>query len=125
MPESARRIRKLPYRSTIAGILLVGVTLSVVLYLAGRADERAKAEAEFSHRALLQHALIREIFVHYEDALFGLSTLFVSSDEVTSAEFAAAARRIGGRISGVQALEWAPMVPASERARLEALLSTL
>lgn len=125
MPDAARRTRQLSYRTTIGLILAAGVLLSVVLYRAGRADELAKAEAEFSHRALLQHALVREILVHYEDALFGLSTLFVSSEEVTSAEFAAAARRIGSRISGVRALEWAPVVQASERRRFEDLLSRL
>ncbi len=125
MPAPARRTRKLPYRTTIAAILAVGISLSVVLYRTGRAEELAKAEAEFLHGASLQHALLREILIHYEDALFGLSTLFVSSDEVTSAEFAAAARRIGSRISGVQALEWAPVTSASERPRWEALLSRL
>ncbi|MES2696600.1 MAG: CHASE domain-containing protein [Verrucomicrobiota bacterium] len=123
MAETARRPPKSSYRTAIALVVVAGVALSLFSYRLGKIDEEEKATAEFSHRAALRHALIREILVHYEDALFGLSALFVSSDDVTVGEFNAATQRIGSRISGVQALEWVPLVPRSQRGAVEAMLS--
>jgi PAS domain S-box-containing protein len=123
MTQAARTFRWLSYRAVVVLVLLVGVCATVASYRHGRRAEAERAESEFTHRASLRHALVREILGHYEDALFGLSALFVSSEAVTLSEFNQATQRIAGRISGVQAFQWVPRVPARERAATEAKLS--
>lgn len=108
------------YRTIVAAVWVVGIVVSAISYREGRSMERERAEAEFVHRAALQHALTREILGHYEDALFGLSTLFTLQAHVTHEEFARAAGRLAERIAGVQAFEWVPVVTNAERAAVEA-----
>jgi PAS domain S-box-containing protein len=109
----------------VAALLVAGSVAAWVSYRAGVAAERAQAEAEFTQRATLRHVLVREILGRYEDALFGLSALFVRDGPVPLAEFEEAVGRIEGRLTGVQAFQWVPQVPAAERARTEAELSRL
>ncbi len=104
-------------------VLAVGLALSLLSFREGRMSELERAESDFAHRALQRHALTREILGHYEDALFGLSSLFVSSDEVTLDEFVRATERIAGRISGVQAFQWVPRVAGAERGAFEQMLA--
>ena len=107
----------------MVAVLAVGVALSLLSFREGRDSELERAENEFAQRALQRHALTREVLGHYEDALFGLSALFVSSEEVTLAEFVRATGRIADRLSAVQAFQWVPWVSGGERAGFESLLA--
>ena len=100
-------------------VLFVGLVISLVSYRFARASERAAAEAEFLHGATLRHALTREILGHYEDALFGLSTLFMVDTEVSRSEFTRATSRLEDRITGAQAFEWVPVITHDHRAKFE------
>lgn len=65
------------HRFIIVAILWLGIFGAVVSCQQGRGGERERAEAEFASRAVVRHALTREILGHYEDALFGLSAAFM------------------------------------------------
>jgi PAS domain S-box-containing protein len=103
-------------------IVAAGVVAGVVSYRMGRAEERERAEMDFTHRAVVRQALAREILGRFGDSLFGLSALFMSDEEVTEAEFTRAARRLESQLTGAQALEWVPLVTAEQRAAFEATL---
>jgi PAS domain S-box-containing protein len=108
------------YRSLVVAVLIAGGVGSVLSYREGRSQERERAEAEFVNRATQRHTLTREILGHYEDALFGLSTLFMPDGKTTRTEFRRAIERIEDRIVGAQAFEWVPVVAQDERAAFEA-----
>ncbi|WP_414663895.1 CHASE domain-containing protein [Horticoccus sp. 23ND18S-11] len=109
----------LTYRGVVVAVLALGVAVSVAAYVLGRREERSQAVAEFLHRAELRHSLTREVLGRYADALFGLSALFTIEAGVTREEFARAADRLEGRIAGVQAFEWVPVVKQEQRADVE------
>jgi PAS domain S-box-containing protein len=107
------------YRAVVVAIVALGILASVITYRARRIKENERAEATFAHRAALRHVLIREIFGHYEDALFGLSALFTRNEPVTHDEFVRATSRLDGRMAGIQAFEWVPLVAHDARAGIE------
>jgi len=109
-------------RTALLGVLLAGGALTVWSFQDARLRDRERAAAEFARRATIRHTLTREVLGRYEDALFGLTALFMDEGEPSPAEFARAARRIEERTPGVQAFEWVPFVPATERATREAAL---
>lgn len=106
-------------RLIVGVLLLVGVAAALLSYRMGRDEERARAEAEFYHRATLRHLLAREIFSRFEDTLFGLATYFTLDRNVSRAEFGRATGRIQDRIAGAQAIEWVPLLLDGERAAAE------
>ena len=107
-------------RNVCAGLVIIGALLSVFAFQDARQRERERAEAEFVHRVSIRHALTREVLGRNEDALFGLSALFMLDGNVTRAEFDAAALRLAEHDLGVQAFEWVPFVPHAQRAAVEA-----
>ena len=120
MSVASRTSVLLSHRAIVAAVLVLGLVASVVSFRLGRAGERERAEAEFANRARLRHALTREILGHFEDATFGLTSLFTLDRPVTRDEFVRAADRIDRRIVGAQAFEWVPAVTHAQRAALEA-----
>ena len=114
----------LPGRSTlVAGIVVVGVTLSLVSYSWLRESDEARVEADFMRRADTRNALTREVIGKFEARIYGLRHLFAASGMVTREEFALAARDVIARYPVIRALEWVPRVPATERAAIEATAS--
>lgn len=112
----------LPGRSTlVAGIVVVGVTLSLVSYNWLRESDQARVEADFMRRADTRNALTREVIGKFEARIYGLRHLFAASGTVTREEFAMAARNVLARFPVIRALEWVPRVPAAERAAIEAI----
>ena len=101
-------------------VLLAGLAASLTLYWFVDYTERHRASEEFYRRAAVRHALISETVRGFEECLYNLRNLFANSEEVTPAEFRAAARDIQARHRGIQALQWVPVVPASRRADTEA-----
>jgi len=107
----------------VAGIVVVGVTLSLVSYSWLRESDQARVEADFMRRADTRNALTREVIGKFEARIYGLRHLFAASGTVTREEFAMAARDVLDRFPVIQALEWVPRVPATERAAIEATAS--
>jgi PAS domain S-box-containing protein len=62
---------------------------------------------------------LRQNLQRYEDMLNSLHLVFIGSQEVTRSEFRLAANNICRRYSGIQALEWVPRIPGSQRAAVE------
>jgi len=89
-------------------------------FFEGRAEERERAEAQFARRAEVRHNVTRELLGRYQDLLFTLRTMFSIESKVARNTFVRATRWLEGSYSGVQALEWVPVVPADERDEVEA-----
>jgi two-component system cell cycle sensor histidine kinase/response regulator CckA len=115
--------RLLRRRTLIAGVILLGAAVSIFGHIRARNLEAARIMAEFTRRAEIRNSLTESVINNYEARLFGLRHLFLSSDDVTRQEFARSAREILTRYSGITALQWVPIVPAAERAALEAGVS--
>jgi len=98
--------------------LLLGPILGLFMYRTAAREESGRAANGFDEYLTEQvFALEREIFFCIE-ALHAMHSLFESSDEVTREEFATFARPALARHPSLQALEWIPRVPATERAAL-------
>ncbi|MFM1852087.1 MAG: hypothetical protein RIS54_1771 [Verrucomicrobiota bacterium] len=107
-------------RSLVAAVAALGVCLSLASFDLTRQDQQRHLQDDFARRAENHSALVREIMLNFESALFGLRNLFVGSNRVTAAEFATAAHEILQRYHGITALEWVPIVPHANRAAVEA-----
>jgi PAS domain S-box-containing protein len=111
----------LPGRSPlVAGIVVLGVSVSLLSYHWLRQSDEARVEADFMRRADTRNALTREVIGKFDARIFGLRHLFVSEEKVSRAAFAAAARDIVTRWPVISALEWVPLVTAAERPAVEA-----
>jgi PAS domain S-box-containing protein len=109
-------------RTALLLVLLAGGVLAVWSFKDARERDRERAQAEFLRRTVIRHALTREVLGRYEDALFGLSTLFMVDENVSRSQFLRVARRLTERTPGMLALQWVPWVPRERRASLEAAL---
>lgn len=107
-------------RLAITCVAIVGACLSVYGFLSLQRHEAALAKSDFTRRAAIRHAINQQIIANYEGRVFGLRHLFIGSDNVRRDEFAAAARDISRHYPGITALEWVPVIPASDRAAIEA-----
>ncbi len=117
-PQSPARGR----RPLVVGIAIVGVLVAVATFLEAHQRELDRIEDEFGRRVSIRHALTREILSRYEDALFGLSTLFMLDGNVTRSEFQRATQRLGERTPGANAFEWVASVPHERRTEFEAAM---
>ena len=106
--------------SVIAFVLLVGVAGSLALREVVRNGEVERLEKDFARRALVRKTLIQESLKGYEECVYNLRTLFENSEEVTPAEFAAAADDLRRRHRQILAIEWLPRVPREKKAEFEA-----
>jgi two-component sensor histidine kinase/CHASE1-domain containing sensor protein len=114
------RDRWLSRRAPLTGTTVVALTLAVMLYLYISTREQQRIRSEFEHTA---DALGREFtgaVRRHLEAVTALGDLYASVGRMDRAGFAAFARPLLERHAGVQALEWAPVVPAAQRASLEA-----
>ena len=110
----------LPGRSlALALVGLTGVVLAVWSFQDARARDEERIHAEFERRTVIRHALIREVLGRYEDALFGLSSLFMVDENVSTQEFRQATQRVNERTPGAVAIEWVPLVRGAQRAAAE------
>ncbi|MFZ9682267.1 MAG: CHASE domain-containing protein, partial [Cephaloticoccus sp.] len=122
MSPQAQRVL-LRRRSLVAAVAALGICLSLASFDVTRQDRDRHLQNDFARRAENHSALVREIILNFESALFGLRNLFIGSHQVTAAEFATAAHEILQRYHGITALEWVPIVPHADRAALEARIS--
>jgi PAS domain S-box len=120
MPTSTRALaRSSRYLLLVSLISIVGIAVSVGLHQRSRRAQADHIEAEFVRRAEIRHALTREVINYYISAVYALKGLFEGSGSVERAEFRSVATEILDRYPGIAALQWVPIVPASDRARIE------
>jgi two-component system cell cycle sensor histidine kinase/response regulator CckA len=109
-----------PYRrSIVGGILLVGASLTLLLWqYAGRRDAE-RIRTGFLSRAQTQAAVASERLHQYEEMVYSLRDSFLGQQTVTREEFTHVAQSLLRRHAGVQALEWVQIVPHDQRKQLE------
>ena len=107
-------------RTALLAVIVAGGVLAVWSFLDTRQREREHAEGEFVRRTSIRHTLTREVLGRYEDALFGLTALFMLDGQATRPEFNSAVRRLMERTPGALAFEWVPFITAEKRAGAEA-----
>ncbi len=103
----------------IAGVVLVGVAVSIALFLFAQHREQERIRLAFLNRAGALQAVFSERLHRYTELLLTLRSFFMHSEEVTRAEFRSVVLDQVARTPGIQALEWVPRVSAAERAACE------
>lgn len=103
----------------VAAVAGLGICLSLASFDISRQNQESNLRTEFSHQAENHSALVREVILGFESALFGLRNVFIGSNRVTAGEFALASHEILARYEGITALEWIPIVPHASRATVE------
>ncbi len=111
------------HRLALCAVLIAGLGLSLLLLRQARNSEQARIAAELSRRADVHHTLVREVFSQYDDALFGLRSLFVVNSTVSRDDFARATDPLAARHPGVRAFEWVAAVARENRPASETALS--
>ncbi|MBY6094518.1 CHASE domain-containing protein [Ferrimonas balearica] len=84
-------------------------------------SEQSLLEEEFRHSADNQAQMLRWHLSSLYDTLNQLGVLFEGSESVSPEEFARVAEGMLSRHREIQALEWVPAVPQSQRAGMEAM----
>lgn len=118
MSPQAHRIL-LRRRSLVTAVAGLGLCLSLASFDISRQNQQKTLYTEFSHQAENHSALVREVVLSFESALFGLRNVFIGSVRVSPNEFAIASKEILQRYPGITLLEWIPIVKGSERAKVE------
>lgn len=103
----------------VAAVSALGLCLSLASFDISRQNQKNQLQLDFTRRAENHSALVREIVLNFESALFGLRNVFVGSSYVSPAEFTAAAREILKRYDSITALQWVPIVKGSQRTAIE------
>jgi serine/threonine protein kinase/CHASE1-domain containing sensor protein len=100
-------------------LLSLGVALSVALFGAFRSRIQARERLEFRGRVDEVAATLRSQLERPLEVLESVCALFDSSVDVSRAEFSRFVQPALTRHPGIRALEWLPLVPASERSDYE------
>jgi two-component sensor histidine kinase len=114
-PRERWRSRRaaLTWPTAIALSLAVGL----YVYISGREQQRIRAEFERAADTLGRE--FSDAVGRHLEAVMALQDLYASVGPIDRAGFAAFASPLQQLHPGVQALEWAPVVPLAQRARLE------
>lgn len=119
-PRPASHVSNRYLVTKVSGVILVGLLLSLGTYQFSRETRAREIQAEFTQLADSRYALAAQIIASYEAGLYSLKNLFEGSDRVSRDEFREIAADILARYPGTMALEWLPVVPAADRAAVEA-----
>ncbi|HNC23734.1 MAG TPA: CHASE domain-containing protein [Opitutaceae bacterium] len=111
------------YRVAIALVVLAGAVGAGLVFRDQRAAELAQARANFIRRAAVLHARLTDLLGRYDDALVSLRAAMIAGGGANRVEFDHIAAGLAARNPGAQAFEWVPIVPAAERATVEAALA--
>jgi len=114
-----RQSKRRTWLSVTVTICLAGL-LTVILFFNVRAGELKRAQLVFERRTDHLSLALVKILNSYSEVLYSIDGLFRSSQEVERDEFAKFVARPLAHHSGIQALEWVPRVPGTERAVYEA-----
>jgi len=107
-------------RLLVAILLLLGLVLSISVYLLARNYEQQRLQAGFRQRAFVVGELLRMQIANAEHTLYPLRTLYLFSESVERQEFNGAALDLLARNPAIQALEWVPRVTLAKRGEFEA-----
>jgi PAS domain S-box-containing protein len=103
------------HRLPLAFIVLSGVSLSIILFLIVREAEAKRDQADFQRRATIPIAAIEDEIDEHMALLGSIAAFYFSSHQVDRNEFRAFTADALRRLPAVQALVWAPRVPAETR----------
>ena len=106
-------------RAALTWSTMVALALAVGLYVYISGREQQRIRAEFERTADTLGRLFTDAVDRHLEAVNALHDLYTSAGLMDRADFAAFARPLHLRHPGVQALEWAPVVPDAQRAKLE------
>jgi signal transduction histidine kinase len=109
----------LPEDRLSASILLIGVLISVTGYFAAREYYLAALQQEFQKPAARYTAVVTKAVDRYVEAINSIATYFAASKDVARWEFLAFAEDSLPRFPAIQALEWVPRIPATDRKSFE------
>lgn len=115
MSKHARR----HYRSLVITIC-VGVVLSLMMFAVVRAWERRGTQLSFERAAHDRIAAVRREIENDVEVLQAVAAFFAASREVERHEFRAFVNFLLAPRPSIQALEWIPRVPETQRAAYEA-----
>lgn len=101
-------------------VFLAGVLLSSTAYEVLQRAELRRTRENQQQQIHDQFAALQSAIYRHEDGLDSMRTLFEFSAAVTRSEFRGAATRLLTRFPVLEAVEWIPLVPGTERAKVEA-----
>jgi PAS domain S-box-containing protein len=101
-------------------VVLLGVALSLGAFRLVRRWDTERANLHLTLQAQAAAGAVRAAAAMNDELLHNLAELLGRRSDLSRAEFAEVARPLLRRHPGLRALEWVPVVPAGERARVEA-----
>jgi two-component sensor histidine kinase len=107
-------------RAALTGPTAIALALAVGLYVYISGREQQRIRTEFERTADTLGGEFTGAVGRHLEAVTALQDLYASAGMVDRGGFAAFAGPLQKRHPGVQALEWAPVVPGPQRASLEA-----
>ncbi|MEM8505172.1 MAG: CHASE domain-containing protein [Cyanobacteria bacterium P01_D01_bin.1] len=108
---------------SIALIVLAGIALSILAAVTVARQERANYRLRFQRETDGLTTSLQRSINRYTDLLLAIGDFYGVSDQaITRDEFNRFVARSLTSYSGIQALEWAPVVAKDERAKFEAVL---
>lgn len=110
---------KLFARVAVLMALAVGLGISFALFFATRARDEARFRLAFGREARQTVSFLKQGIDNRLDVLRALEAFYRSSEEITRQEFKTFTAEFLRREPGVQAVEWIPLVPRSDRKKYE------
>lgn len=110
-----------PRRFPMAIAVCLGITISTLGLLATCGHFAREAEVEFQALAAERSLILGKAIDRNLAILRSINGLYAASSEVERDEFHLFVEQIISQVSGIQALEWIPRIPAAERAAYEEL----
>ncbi len=99
--------------------VLLGVGLSLLLFVAVRARERAQQRTDFERQSAQLALALQSSFDVPLEVLRSVPAFFEASDQISRQEFRAFVRGALARYPWIYALEWIPRVPHGQRLQFE------
>jgi diguanylate cyclase (GGDEF)-like protein/PAS domain S-box-containing protein len=118
MVSSFLRKQKL-FRIAVWVIVVGGLVISLTAFLVVRAWDRQKMKADFERSAENRYAAIKRELEADLEVLTSIKAFFLHSPLITRREFSDFTKTLLEKHPDIQALEWIPRIPASERGAYE------
>ncbi|RXK53242.1 response regulator [Oleiharenicola lentus] len=106
-------------RGTVALVLLLGASLSVLMWDLATRQESERLRTAFLSRAQTQAAVAQQRLSAYQEMVYNLRDAFIGQSTVSREEFGRVSRSLFERHAGVQALQWVQIVPHEQRTAFE------
>ncbi len=108
-------------RQTMVAIpLALSFVVALILVSYAAKSDKVRTELAFQRRAAEVSAAVQQTIRSQMEVVQSIVDLYNGSDNVTREEFSIFSLPLASRYAGVQALEWIPKIPASERQAYEA-----